>query len=104
MAHLGEEYFIVGCVHDLVEDGEATLLEIRQLFGDTVRDAVDSVTRRAGEVYMDFIRRAKLNPIGREVKLADNDENSKPERIATLPPEERDILKRYKKARAILLS
>ncbi len=42
---LDTETFIAGILHDVVEDTDATLDEIRQLFGDTVAKLVDAVTK-----------------------------------------------------------
>jgi hypothetical protein len=108
VAHLGEHYFIVGCLHDMVEDDEATLEEIQELFGSIVRESVDSISRREypggkKEVYMDFICRCKRDTVGREVKLADIRDNTRAERIASLPIAERGIIDRYERAKRLLL-
>lgn len=66
---------IIAWLHDVVEDTDVTLNAIRADFGDTIADAVDSVTKRKGESYLDFILRAKLHPIGAGVKIADIKDN-----------------------------
>ena len=43
---------------------------------------MDAVTKREGETYEDFARRAAANPIGRNVKLADLVDNCDLGRIA----------------------
>ncbi len=48
--------------------------------------AIDSVSRRPDEEYLDLIRRAAADLIGRVVKLADNAHNSSEERLALLAP------------------
>lgn len=65
----------VAVLHDVVEDGKATLQEVRDRFGSTVAAAVDSLSRRSGESYKDFIRRAAKNPIAKDVKIADIEHN-----------------------------
>jgi hypothetical protein len=60
---------------------------------------VQSVTKRDGEGYEDFVRRAATNPIGRCVKLADLHDNSDLSRIAA--PSERDFQRIEKYQRAI---
>jgi hypothetical protein len=56
------------------------------LFGSHFIDALQSVTKRDGEDYEDFVRRAAANSIGRRVKLADLHDNSDLSRIAVSPP------------------
>lgn len=99
-----EEVRIAAVLHDAVEDTEMTLEELRRL-GCTERTlaAIDSVTRRPGEEYMDLIRRARANPDGRKIKLADNMHNTM--RLGNLDPKQAaSMAKRYARARAILLS
>ena len=57
------------------------------------------MTKRDGEDYEAFVRRAAANPIGRRVKLADLDDNSDLSRIAM--PSERDFRRIEKYRRAI---
>lgn len=101
----GELAMMAGWLHDVVEDSEFTLQDLRDYgFSAEVVSAVDSVTRREGETYMDMIRRAAADPLGRLVKLADNLNNSDEERLALLPAEDAQRLRRrYEKALEILL-
>ena len=63
---------IVAVLHDVVEDSELSLDDLRsQGFSPEVVDAVDALTRRGGESYVDLLRRAKVNPLAHSVKLAD---------------------------------
>lgn len=96
---------IAGLLHDVVEDTTVTLDDLREFgFSEMVVRAVDSVTKRDGETYMDLIRRAAADPIGRLVKLADNETNSDPARLALLSEEERAwFTQKYAKARRVLL-
>jgi (p)ppGpp synthase/HD superfamily hydrolase len=106
-----DDHIMAGLLHDIVEDTPVTFDDLL-LFGyprNVVR-AVDSVTRREGpqypdgkEPYMDLIRRAAADPIGRVVKLMDNTTNSDPARLALLTAEERAwFTQKYAKARAVL--
>jgi GTP diphosphokinase / guanosine-3',5'-bis(diphosphate) 3'-diphosphatase len=100
-----EEERIVGVLHDCIEDadnpGEAVSYIVEQ-FGLDILLAVESVSRKPGEVYMDFIRRASQHPVGRKVKEYDLRDNLRPERLAHLPPDQRGVSKRYEQALAIL--
>jgi hypothetical protein len=66
---------------------------------------IDAVTRRDGEDYYTFCRRAARHPLGREVKRADLEDNMD---IRRLGPElsETDLrrLRRYRTAYAIVTS
>jgi (p)ppGpp synthase/HD superfamily hydrolase len=67
---------IVAVLHDVVEDTDWTLDRLRQEgFGPEVIEALDSLTKRTGEDYMDFVRRSARNPLARRVKLADLEDN-----------------------------
>ena len=48
-----------------------TLDTIRNLFGDEVADAVNSLTKRSGETLEAYMTRCNLNEIARIVKLYD---------------------------------
>jgi (p)ppGpp synthase/HD superfamily hydrolase len=94
-----EGHLITAVLHDVVEDTDVDLVEIEVLFGAVVRDAVDSVTRREGETYTDYVIRAKANPIGRAVKQADLIENIFLGISLPLPePQQSNLLSRYRKA------
>jgi (p)ppGpp synthase/HD superfamily hydrolase len=68
---------IVAVLHDVCEDCPGwTLQRLRsEGFSDEIIEALDSVTKRNGEDYESFVRRAAANPIGCRVKLADLHDN-----------------------------
>ena len=94
----------IALLHDVLEDTSVTGPKIRNLFGDEIAEAVLSVTRREGEDYMDFIARAKQNPIGRTVKLADLYHNMDLSRIPDPQPRDFERLEKYRQAEKLLLS
>lgn len=61
----------VAYLHDVVEDTETTLEEIRMVFGEEVVEAVDAITKREGESREDYLKRCHLNEIARKVKFSD---------------------------------
>lgn len=98
----GLEAQLVGVLHDVVEDTSVGLDKLRfEGFSEEVLDAVDSVTNRKGEDYFDFVRRAAKNPLGRQVKRADLEDNMDATRLTemTAKDEERE---RYRKAMGLL--
>jgi (p)ppGpp synthase/HD superfamily hydrolase len=106
LTQYGDNAVMAGLLHDVVEDTDVTLDDLRAAgYPAEVVDAVDSVSRREGETYMDMIRRAAVNPLGRLVKFADNAHNSSEERLANLEAENAAFLrKRYARARTVLLA
>ena len=87
---------IVAVLHDVVEDTNVTLEDLKKEgFSSEIIEGIDSVTRRKDETYKEFILRAKENTIGREVKIQDLLQNKDLSRIHN--PTEADFsrIKRY---------
>jgi (p)ppGpp synthase/HD superfamily hydrolase len=86
-------------LHDVVEDTPWTLDALRaEGFPDEVIDAVDHLTRREGESYEAFTRRAAAHPVARRVKIADLEDNMDVRRIAVVTGHEAERLTRYHRA------
>ena len=68
---------IVAILHDVVEKNSQWSLGrlAREGFKPKIIEAVDAMTRRAGEKYEDFVSRAAANPTSRAVKVADLKDN-----------------------------
>lgn len=71
----------VALLHDVVEDTDVTLDEIRGIFPKEVADAVAVMTHGKDEPYLDYVRRVSLDPIAKVVKLADLRHNSDQTRL-----------------------
>lgn len=99
----GPHAVMAAWLHDVVEDTPLTLDDLRaEGFPADVVDAVDAVTRRDGETYMQFVRRAAQHPLGRIIKLADNASNT--DKLDSIPDVERreGLRRRYERARRVL--
>ncbi|MFC2662516.1 MAG: HD domain-containing protein [Eubacterium sp.] len=96
------EIITAAMLHDTIEDTDATLEEIRELFGDRVEEIVDRMSRREGEDYYDYVRRAAENPDAVLVKRSDLRHNMDLSRFEH--PTEKDYkrMKKYQKALDIL--
>jgi (p)ppGpp synthase/HD superfamily hydrolase len=53
----GEEARIVALLHDVVEDTDITLKEIRDQFGAKIAKSVDALTKRQGEAVETYLKR-----------------------------------------------
>lgn len=94
-----DEERIVALLHDIVEDSGMSAAMLReQGFPASIVDAVLAVTKREGEPYEDFIKRAAANPIGRLVKIADLEDNMTIQRLPEVNADDVERLNRYVKA------
>jgi (p)ppGpp synthase/HD superfamily hydrolase len=104
MTRLGtDEERMAAVLHDVVEDTEVTLDELRNAgFPEEVLTAVRLLTHEEGISYEDYVRRLKPHPIARRIKLADLEDNSDIRRLSGI--EERDLerLRKYHRAWQIL--
>ena len=88
-----EAEMLAAVLHDVIEDTGWTIEKLREEgFPDEVLAAVESVTKREGEDYDDFITRASQNPIGRRVKIGDLEDNLNTLRLSELQPKQLDNL------------
>ena len=76
----------VAWLHDVVEDSDVTLDELRDDFSDAI---VDALTRRDARGD-DYYRRVASNDLAVAVKRADIWDDTNPERLAALPASTRD--------------
>ena len=62
---------IVGVLHDIIEDTAYTLEDLRQMgYPDEILGALDSVTKREGEPYDEFVLRSRANSTSRSSPIA----------------------------------
>ena len=98
-----EAAMMAAVLHDVVEDTEWTLERLREAgFSEEVLEAVDCLTHREGESYEEFVERVRTNPIARQVKLADLEDNMNVRRINQLGPKELERMEKYHRAWRVL--
>ena len=98
-----EETTIVALLHDVVEDSDRTLDDLKELgFSEKVLSAIELMTHADGVPYMEYVATIKSNPIAKEVKLADLKHNSDMSRLETVTPYDEARAKKYKKAIELL--
>ena len=90
---------VVALLHDTIEDTKMTPETLRKEgFPEEIISAVLSVTRQEGESYQDFVHRASGNVIGREVKIADLEDNMNIRRLKEITDEDVARLRKYLRA------
>jgi (p)ppGpp synthase/HD superfamily hydrolase len=95
--------WIVAVLHDVIEDTDWTIGRLRQEgFSETVLLALDALTKREGEEYLAYVRRAGANLVASRVKLADLADNMDLARISSPTDRDRERLKRYESAIELL--
>ena len=95
---------IVAVMHDIVEDTEITLEDLRnEGFSKDVIDAIECVTKKEGEDYDSFIDRISQYSLATKVKLADLEDNMDLSRLSEVTDKDLERLEKYKKAKERLL-
>ena len=106
MAMNTHEERLVAIMHDVIEDDPHMTLEVLSKIGfdSVIIDALDSITRRAGEDYRSYIVRVSHNEIGAKVKCVDLRDNLDRSRIPYPMPKDFKRWMKYEEALAFLES
>ncbi|AMZ73596.1 MULTISPECIES: hypothetical protein [Pseudomonas] len=95
----GLEEQLVSLLHDVVEDGDVTLDELRGLgIPEVVVTAIDCLTKRKGESYEQFIARIRPNPLATKVKIADIHDNLDLTRLPVVRDKDLERAAKYHRA------
>lgn len=95
---------VVAWLHDTVEDTGVTLDLIRSEFGEETAAAVEAITHRPGEDYMEYVKRAGEHPFARKVKISDLIDNSNLSRLPNVTMKDVNRQKKYNVALSYLMS
>lgn len=95
---------IVAILHDVIEDTAWTLEALgKEGFSEGILSAIDHISRRKGESYVDYIKRLAANSLARKVKLADLEHNMDLRRLKKVTPQDISRIEdRYKPALEVL--
>lgn len=94
-----EESIVVALLHDVVEDTDYTLGDLREMgFGDAIIEALTLMTHDPDVPYMDYVKAIGTNPLATKVKLADLRHNSDLGRLNQIDQKALERVKKYKKA------
>lgn len=98
-----EESVLVALLHDVVEDTDYTLEDLRdEGFPPNVVEAVALLTHDKAVPYLEYIKAIKYNPLARRVKLADLRHNSTLSRIDAADKKAMERIQKYAQAMRIL--
>ena len=90
---------IVALLHDVLEDTELTIEDIKNAgFSTEVVNALKLLTHNEGEDYYEYIKRIGTNPIARDVKISDLTHNSDLTRLLEINTEDKERTKKYQKS------
>ena len=100
-----EEEKIVAVLHDIVEDTDISLDDLRnEGFSEEVVSAVECLTKQDGENYDSYIERISFNPLAVKIKLADLEDNRDLTRLPEVTDKDLKRIEKYDKALEKLMS
>ena len=98
-----ENTVIAALLHDVVEDTETTLDDLKRMgFDKEVIAAISLLTHQDGVPYLDYVAEIAKNPIARAVKLADLRHNMDLTRLEQVDDKARERIEKYKQAVSLL--
>ena len=98
-----EDCTIVALLHDVVEDTEYSVEDLRTLgCSEAVLTALMLMTHDDDTPYLDYVAMLKSNRIARTVKLADLKHNSDLTRLSAVTDKDLQRVEKYKKAIQLL--
>ena len=90
---------IVALLHDIVEDTEVTVPDLKNLkFSKEVIEAVDVITKKKEQEYFSYLKSIRDNSIAKKVKIEDLKHNSDLKRLRSITQKDIDRAIKYKKA------
>lgn len=98
-----ENTTIVALLHDVIEDTDYTLEDLRSFgFSEDVLSAISLMTHEENVPYMEYVAKIKKNPIAKAVKLADLRHNSDMTRFDVITPFDEKRAQKYANAICLL--
>lgn len=99
----GKDAKIVALMHDVVEDSDMSLCDIKG-FSKNIMDALDVMTHRKYVKYMTYIEVISENPLAKKVKMKDLEHNMQIRRIKNPTYEDFERVRKYIDAYEYLMS
>jgi putative GTP diphosphokinase len=90
---------IVALLHDIVEDTDVTIPDLKNLkFSKEVVEAVDVISKKKDQEYFSYLKLIKDNSIAKKVKIEDLKHNSDLKRLRSISQNDIERAIKYKKA------
>ena len=90
---------IVALLHDIVEDTDVTVSDLKNLkFSKEVIEAVDVITKKKDQEYFSYLKLIKGNSTAKKVKIEDLKHNSDLKRLRFVTQKDMERAIKYKKA------
>ena len=83
-----EKEKIVALLHDVIEDTQVTIEDLRLFFDEEIVEAINLLTHREEDDYMTYLAKIKNNKLAKIVKIADLENNMDLSRLPN--PTEKD--------------
>lgn len=91
-----EELQCIAILHDSVEDGQVTYMQLRSAgLTERIIAGVRALTKVPGETYEEYKEKVKANPDSRKVKMADLRHNSDIRRLKGVRQKDIDRIVKY---------
>ena len=88
----------VAYLHDVLEDTNVTMDELRNMFSNEIVDGVITLTHRKDESYFEYISRVSTSKLAKKIKVADLLHNLDITRIKEPTKQDYQRLEKYKTA------
>ena len=94
-----EQEKAVALLHDVLEDSDITVADLLAYgLSNKVVTAVQTLTKKKGQSYQEYLEKVKSNNLARVVKLADLKHNSDLSRLKSVTNTDYDRVEKYKNA------
>ena len=88
----------IAYLHDVLEDTDVTVDELRKIFPNEIVDTLITLTHRKDESYFEYIQRVSKSKLAKKVKVADLLHNLDITRIKEPTKQDYERLEKYKKS------
>lgn len=92
-----EQEKAIALLHDVLEDSDITVADLLAYgLSNKVVTAVQTLTKKKGQSYQEYLEKVKSNNLARVVKLADLKHNSDLSRLKSVSDTDRERVEKYR--------